>query len=382
VAAFPAHDRERSLLLSELGEALMNAGNLTDADATLVEAEADALTNGYEVAVWRSKIAQTRLRQMSGRAQFDEIIATARSAASQFAALDDHLGMARALLIIGFLTGANGVSIIEADRALVQALEHARRANAPREIADAITWSLGNAWFGPTPAHEGIARCRDVLQDPANRSIEANAHLTLGCFLAMRGECQAARASCARGLALLEDLGNTLMHAAAAYAYYDTEMLCGDPHAAELLMRSVCATLEAMGERGFLSTRFGYLAEALYVQGRFDEADVAAGKAEAISDPSDADAQLRWRSVRARLLAQSGDFAAAEALIVETVKLPDSAEMLNDMAAVRLAYAEILELAGRIPEARAQLRDALRLFELKENDVAAARVRARLGRPN
>ena len=49
-------------------------------------------------------------------------------------------------------------------------------------------------------------------------------------------------------------------------------LLAGDPKAAEDLIREALEALQEMGETGYTSTLEAQLAEALYIQGRYDEA--------------------------------------------------------------------------------------------------------------
>jgi hypothetical protein len=55
-----------------------------------------------------------------------------------------------------------------------------------------------------------------------------------------------------------------------------------------------------MGERGFLGTITGLLAEALYAQGRPDEAREMTEETQVTAAPGDLEAQARWRVVRRR----------------------------------------------------------------------------------
>jgi hypothetical protein len=50
------------------------------------------------------------------------------------------------------------------------------------------------------------------------------------------------------------------------------EMVAADPSAAEHHLREAYEAYRATGERGYLSTVAGVLAEALYAQGQLDEA--------------------------------------------------------------------------------------------------------------
>jgi ATP/maltotriose-dependent transcriptional regulator MalT len=91
-------------------------------------------------------------------------------------------------------------------------------------------------------------------------------------------------------------------------------MIAGDPAAAEPKLKKGCDALRAMGERGYLSTRLAYLAEAAYALGRLGEAHQLTEEAEALATADDHDAQARWRATRAKVLAQRGQFTAARQL--------------------------------------------------------------------
>jgi tetratricopeptide (TPR) repeat protein len=188
-----------------------------------------------------------------------------------------------------------------------------------------------------------------------------------------------ARESHAVGVAMLEDLGQQLRSAEASHTFFNLAMLAGDPAAAEARLRSACDVLERMGASGFLGTGLGMLAEAIYAQGRFADAATVSERAEALTagDPSDVDAQYRWRAVRAKVLARKGEYAAAEILAREAVALNTDADWLNSRAEVHRDLAEVLQLAGRKHEALAAVDEALHLYEAKENVGGARRARAR-----
>jgi tetratricopeptide (TPR) repeat protein len=63
------------------------------------------------------------------------------------------------------------------------------------------------------------------------------------------------------------------------------------------------------------------LAEALYAQGRLDEARQMTEEAQAAAAPDDIDAQVRWRAARAKVLACGGQFPAAWILLDEAEAL-------------------------------------------------------------
>jgi class 3 adenylate cyclase/tetratricopeptide (TPR) repeat protein len=377
-ALLPPEDPGRLLLLPELAAALIEAGQLDRADTTLQEAERLARTAENELVVWRATVARLGLAIWTGSVASDEMVALARAAVVTFDRLGDELGLARAWRALGLLLEWQGKDT-ESEPALQKALTHARNAGARREESDALQWILIYTWFGATPAPQGIQRCEDVLQQSRDRSIEAAALSELGAFLATQGRFDEARSSLAKGRALYEDLGQRIYALGTSQEFFDIEMLAGDPARAEEHLRVACEALEQMGEQGFLSTRLGCLAEAIYAQGRFDEADATSRRAEALTaGQSDIDANFRWRAVRGKVLARRGEHGAAETLLTEAAAFIAGTNWLNSRAGVQMDLAEIMRLAGRDDEARAAVEEALRLYEAKENLVAATRARSQL----
>jgi tetratricopeptide (TPR) repeat protein len=328
--------------------------------------------------MWRATIARLSLRTWTGSVAGQEMIAFAEAAVAACAKLGDDLGLARSWHLLGLYRMWGPSKRGDADAAFLQALTHARLASARREESVTLQWMLTNAWYGSTPCSEGIRRCREVLQQSNAGNVEAMARIELGCFLAMQGQFDEARASHAHGVTLLEDLGQQLNVAGASQEFFDINMLAGDPEVAERRLRSACDMLELMGESGFLGTRLGCLAEAIYAQARFAEAEAISVRAEELvaHDPSDVDAQYRWRAVRAKALAQQGELLAAEVLALEAVALTADTDWLNSRAEVHRDLAEVLHLAGHPKQALAALDEALQLFEEKENVVAARKTRA------
>jgi tetratricopeptide (TPR) repeat protein len=379
VSLFPLDDPQRLDLLPELGIALIDAGRLAEAQAVLREAEDRARATGSDVAMWRARITRLNLRSWTGNVAGQEMTSSAEAAVAACAELGDDLGLARSWHLLGLYRFWTASKRGDADRAFLQALTHARLAAARREESVTLQWMLTNAWYGSTPCSEGLRRCDEVLRESNAGNVEAWARIMMGCFLATRGRFDEARESHAVGLAMLEDLGQQLRIAEASQPFFNLCMLAGDPAAAETRLRSACDMLELMGESGFLGTCLGMLAEAVYVQGGFDDAAKVSLRAEELTarDPSDIDAQYRWRAVRAKVLARHGEYAAAEILAREAVALTADADGLNSRAEIHLDLAEVLQLAGRIDEALAAVDEGLHLYDAKENVVGARRARAR-----
>jgi ATP/maltotriose-dependent transcriptional regulator MalT len=156
------------------------------------------------------------------------------------------------------------------------------------------------------------------------------------------------------------------------------ELHAGDAAAAGRAARAGYDVLCGMGEKGFLSSVAGYLAEAAFLQGSLDEAlqycDVAAGAA----GQWDLEGQSYWRDTRARVLARRGEADEAERLARESVELLAPTDYLSRRADSLTALADVLLVTGRGPEARPALAESLALYEQKGDVVYAARARAAL----
>ena len=154
--------------------------------------------------------------------------------------------------------------------------------------------------------------------------------------------------------------------------------MAGDPAAAEQTLREGYEALRAMGERGYRATIVTLLAEAVYAQGRFDEALRLTEEAEALAGADDFDAQARWRATRAKLLARRGQFPAAARLADEAVALVPATCDAPERAEFLVAQAEVSRLAGAVDQAEASLRRALQFYQDRRMVALAERTRALL----
>ena len=196
---------------------------------------------------------------------------------------------------------------------------------------------------------------------------------TRGQLEAMQGRFEAARDLIAQAKSLAEEVGLelTLATGVADQAGY-VELLAGDAVAAERELRPACEAMERMGGWGNLASVAPWLAEALIVQGRDEEALELIELAERSSMSDDADAEIKWRRVRAKLLAHRGDVEEAERLAREATTLASGTDFLDSRARAVADLAEVLRLAGRPKEAAAAVEEVIRLYEEKGNIAAAA----------
>ena len=272
----------------------------------------------------------------------------------------------------GTLVGALG----RAEEAWRKALAHAERGNLRAERAESIGWLMMAANFGPLPVDEGIARCRrfhdEALDDPF---IRGNALVELGALEAMRGNFPLARELLGEGLDTIAELGFALRAAMSMQEAFYVEMLAGDLDAAERIAREAYATLERMGERGYLSSAAALLAHALSARGELDEAERFSRTSEEATAPEDAFSHVLWRTARAKIRARRGELVQAEALAREAVAFAERTDLLNTHGDTLGDLAEVIALAGRRHEAADVYRQAAEIFERKGNLASLGRVR-------
>jgi hypothetical protein len=258
-----------------------------------------------------------------------------------------------------------------------KAAEHGRRAGAEQEEADSLLWLGSAALFGPTPAPEGVARCKELLHRLAHRRMERALLIhPLAALVAMLGSFDEARRLLARANETLADFGVMLDPVSHPEAY--VAMLAGDPVEAERCLRADYDKLAGMGEKGFLSTTAALLARAVEAQGRDEEAYDLTEVAEATGASDDFSTQVVWRGVRARVMAKGGAKGEAERLAREAVGLAEQTDRLNHHGGALVDLAAVLRAAERVGDEHEALEAALDLFERKCNRVAAERVGARL----
>ncbi|HEU0086347.1 MAG TPA: hypothetical protein VFQ77_01620, partial [Pseudonocardiaceae bacterium] len=118
------------------------------------------------------------------------------------------------------------------------------------------------------------------------------------------------------------------------------------------------------------------LAQALYMQGHYVEAEAECTVSETTTAAEDMWTQVMWRGVRAKILARQGRGIDAEALAREAVRLAEPTDLLTMRADAQLDLAEVLALTDRLVEATVTVRQAIALYEQKGNIVSARRTRS------
>ena len=132
-----------------------------------------------------------------------------------------------------------------------------------------------------------------------------------------------------------------------------------------------------MGELAWLPTIAGILAEAIYVQGRYQEAEAFVRLGEGTAGSDDSYSQGLLRCVRAKILARVGDAEGAVRIAREAVAIAEPMDFLFLQSFVLDGLGEVLHVAGLPEEADAALADAVRLCEQKGFVVGARQARGR-----
>jgi tetratricopeptide (TPR) repeat protein len=181
----------------------------------------------------------------------------------------------------------------------------------------------------------------------------------------MNGELDIARRLYVRGRADLRDLGRGPSSAQSVIDLLQVELQGGDLAAAEREAREDVEFLMQIGEKYYLSTAAALLSRVVRDQGRDDEALVFSEVAEQASAPHDFESQALWRSVRAPILARQGGAAEAEELARAAVSIVRAAEAPHLTADALTELASVLQIAGKVDDARSAANEAVELFKLK-----------------
>ena len=373
-ALVPDDHATRPRLLRDAGEALMEIGEFTAAEEALDASRSGAAARGDAGMAATVEIMQMQLRFYQtglggGEAQ---AVAQVQGLISVLEAGRDDDGLARAwrlLTMIGFGTG----KYVFTENAAERAIEHARLADDRLMETRSRSSVAMCALLGRTPARQAYERCEVLLeQAQGDRKSESLILAVLAHLESMQGNFDHARELYTRSRATLDELGVKLLAALTSINSGWVEMIAGDPVAAGRELRGDYETLDAMGERNYISTTAAFLAEALYRQGRLDEAEEMSRVSEGIAAPDDRETQAVWRNARAKSLARRGRCEEALALAAESVRIIGESDNVEMQGNALLSLAEVDCLCGLIPEALAAATEAMGRFEHKGNVVSLA----------
>jgi tetratricopeptide (TPR) repeat protein len=287
---------------------------------------------------------------------------------AEFGRGSDERGLCQTLRLEAAVHWIHGRSAA-AEEAWRRAAGYARRTNDRRQLTEILSWLASAALWGPTPALEGIQRCKNCLDEVGNHPRGQAVILKhLAGLYAMQDKVEAAHATLSRAKSYLDTLGPT-MTAAITQPAALIAMLAGDPATAERHLRFAYESLSLMGEKDNLYTEAALLARAIAAQGenRYDEAcELITISLEAASD-EDLVTQVIGQGLSARMLADRGRHAEATELAYSAVALAAQTDLLSQHADALLDLAHVLAASGRFPEAHDAATQALDLYQRKGN---------------
>jgi class 3 adenylate cyclase/tetratricopeptide (TPR) repeat protein len=362
----PAAERPLELELMFV-RARFNAGGLADALEVADELAARCRIQGDRPKELRALLARSIVAHLAEASAESEARPLVDEAIAVFSERRDDAGLSDAWLLASEIE-LSALRWRACAHALELAAEHGRRARNDITVHAAEGHAVAPYAYGPFPVEEAIAffdahPSTGSFQPAFRAQLEAN-----------RGNFDAARRAIRIARDRARELGNPLFEAGHSMQEAEVELHAGDAaRAAEVGLDGVAA-LEALGERGWLSTVAGHTAEALYRLGRDDEAWQLTDKAEEAGASDDVITQMLICQVRAKLLSRRGEHVEAERLARKAVTWGEPTDALEYKANALRDLAVVLGAAGRPDEALAALEEALPFYEEKGHTVGLARL--------
>jgi tetratricopeptide (TPR) repeat protein len=225
---------------------------------------------------------------------------------------------------------------------------------------------------GPTHVAAAIARCDDLLVEAETPVWQSFVLPPLAGLHAMAGRFGLARELLARARGQRREFADrgTIVTSWSWYAA-SVELLAGMPAKAEQILAEAITTLRSTTNREWLAANLALLAEALYLQGRYEESLGASSEALATASSDHLYAVARASSVHAKSLARTGNAGEAEAVVLAGMERLSTTDALGERARASAAAAEVFAVAGADQDARDHREEALELFAEK-GDVASA----------
>ena len=376
-------DPARLACMPELAEALKESGDFDATGKVLDEVMAALGTTGDLGLRSRAQLValdldfriDPRKKTSEGREQLHSLIDALESAG-------DDQGLAKAWNLLGHLYWWRGQFVAMADASL-NAIDRARQCQDDREEAWGHTGLAISTAMGPAPVIEGIGTCQRILETLRhNRMVEARTLMALSLLRAWEGDFSAARAAVEQARLILEDMGLKLRAATDLPQLAAViELLAGNAGAAEDILRRGEEVIEQMGEKVYVPVLRVRLAQAVYAQGRHDEAGALTAEVVEGTEADSVFLQVWGRTMHAKVLARRGELERAQAIAQEAVAITQGTDHLSMQADALVDLAEVFLLGGRRAEASDPITGALLLYERKGNLVGAntARLLLELG---
>jgi class 3 adenylate cyclase/tetratricopeptide (TPR) repeat protein len=353
----PLDDSRRLPILRHASLALFWTGSVEEARALLEEAVAAARTAGDRSEEWSARLDLAAGDLVTGRGDADALLEVAEGAVEALEP-DDDAALARAWRRISYAHLMHS-RYAPAAAAAERALTHARAGEEHFEEARIVDLLCTSLLWGPTAADVAIERCGQMLAEAdGNPVMTANVASSLAGLHGMRGEVAEARRYGRLAETIFLELGLQLAFVGLTQVTGPAELLAGNPVGAEHELRR---GLEIIARRGSDAVQQALLAEALYRQGRYDEAAECVRVAAAKDGEGITLSRVTWRSVRAKL-------EGSEELAREALALAETTDATNLVAD---ALVDLAIVSGERDDLVAR---ALELYDRKGNLAARARL--------
>ncbi|MGI9624703.1 MAG: AAA family ATPase, partial [Acidimicrobiales bacterium] len=358
-----AHPGRRDLLLIAC-EALLESGDVAAARPVLDEL--DAMTDDPRLAAWAACF-DCQLIVLTAPEELSFAEAAVASAAERLEALGDQAGVAKARQIrASALVRLGRVGDCEAELEL--ALTAARSAEDRRRITAVLGSAPQAALWGPSPIARAGGRCLDVIRllriTTGSQQVEAVSARCQAVLEALRGKFDTARTmlessrSTAEELGLRRGLMETELYAGIV------ELVANDAEAAEPHLRIAYGGLGRLGIGADAGQAAAYLARALLMQGRLDEAEELAADSDALAGQNP-QTLIAARTAQAEIMSARGRHDEAIEWAEAAVSAAAGKDIIVDAANAQSTLARVRRAAGDAAGASEAQANANALLEQK-----------------
>ena len=374
----PLEDPDRAPALIDLGIALVETADFDRAYAALDDATAIAERGLDESLAARARIVRTYVSFWGeGPVRIDEAEGRVQAELTLVEDAGDDLGAAWAWAVLGAFTWGR-TQAAESKRAWRRAVDLFRRAGDQHMAGEYLEWLTATPVWGPTPCVQAIEETEAyAVEVGGSLAVQAEVRSSSATLFWMMGDFDEARRRSEAAHQGRLELGRPLADAHMSQVAGWIELMAGRALEAERILGEGARDLAALGSAYSARLLSAMHAQSLYVLGRYDEADEAAivgGR----GAEGDVTTDVLSSCVRAMVAARRGSVEDAERLARDAIAMIDQGDFINDQADARMALAEVLQLAGRVPEAAEAVQEALAHYRTKGNVTQAALAESRL----
>ena len=309
----------------------------------------------------------------------DEVRRTVDQAEQVFTAAGDQLGLASTyqLAALAYWLESRALPTVAA---LERSIELGRLAGAAGLVDRSLVMLTGSMQYGPFEPHEVRERVV-ALRDSGSLMGRYSAFLVEANLAERAARFDDALETMAQAAALAEGLGRPLMQTFTGWQSGEILHTAGRLEEAAAAYRQTIDELEQLGHTSFQSTALINLAWVVYEQGDTDEADRLIAQGQALGAAEDVVNFAYGQRLRARIAADRGSPADAEALAREALEYAYRTDFPGLHAEAHEALAHVLATAGRPDEAGAEAQRAVELWERYGFITESRRARTLLAEP-